>query len=289
MKQVLLIAALLLAFFVHGEDQKSVPSNAFLYYHRGHEERMCKFYEIPQKELALVFPECNTLIENFNMITPIKSGTNLLCKTLSLMTRRGHAGLLGIKFQKDLDGKFLFKTNHFFSEEVLNNFINSPVKTLTIVRDPRDILISMCHWFHQIKDPAWVNATIQERAKLLLKTRHIVGEGCAIQNQLARQRDLMEGKEVLAIRFEELVGPKGGGSAQLQQEALLKIAKFIKTELSKLQLNYLRNRIFGTSYSFRKGQIGSWKCYFDEELRLLCKKELGHFIIDLGYEKDNDW
>jgi len=114
-KNLLSLFFFLLTFSVYAEDLAIVPSNQFLYYHKGYEKRMCESYDIVQREIAQVFPRWNTSMENFNMITPIKSGTNLLCKTLSLMTRRGHTGLLGLIVRNHLDGNDLFKTNHFFS------------------------------------------------------------------------------------------------------------------------------------------------------------------------------
>ena len=167
-----------------------------------------------------------------------------------------------MNFCCQVDSKFLFKGHHFYSEEVLNNFINSPVKTLTIVRDPRDTLISMCYWFskdpYQVQDASWANSSVTEKAKLLLKRgENLFGKANVLYYQLSLQEELIKKKDVLVTRFEHLVGAKGGGDDRLQREELLKMANFLGLELNDRQLAYLKNNLFGRSYSFRKGKIGN--------------------------------
>ena len=45
----------------------------------------------------------------------------------------------------------------------------------------------------------------------------------------------------------------------------------------------------GSSPTFRAGRVGSWKAYFDDELKALFKAVLGEELIFLGYESDDKW
>jgi len=43
------------------------------------------------------------------------------------------------------------------------------------------------------------------------------------------------------------------------------------------------------SHTFRSGKTGGWKTYFTDEHKKLFKKVAGDLVVQLGYEKDNDW
>ncbi|WP_347550652.1 hypothetical protein ABFG93_03385 [Pseudalkalibacillus hwajinpoensis] len=51
----------------------------------------------------------------------------------------------------------------------------------------------------------------------------------------------------------------------------------------------LANIDTGKSFTFRSGQIGSWKKEFDEEVIQLFKKNANEFLIEMGYESDECW
>ena len=45
----------------------------------------------------------------------------------------------------------------------------------------------------------------------------------------------------------------------------------------------------GKSHTFRSGKTGGWQQHFTEEHKKLFKDVAGDLLIDLGYEKNNDW
>jgi sulfotransferase 6B1 len=92
-----------------------------------------------------------------------------------------------------------------------------------------------------------------------------------------------------AIRFEDLVGPDGGGTVEAQQAVLKGIAEHIKIPYTDDLIKYCGKHVFGGTYTFRKGQIESWQKAFTNQHRTLFKKVAGQLLIDLGYEKDLDW
>ena len=60
-------------------------------------------------------------------------------------------------------------------------------------------------------------------------------------------------------------------------------------QISDRNLIKIANDLFGGTWSFRKGSIGSWKQYFTQEHKQAFKEVAGQLLIDLGYEKDLNW
>jgi len=66
---------------------------------------------------------------------------------------------------------------------------------------------------------------------------------------------------VLTIKFEDLVGPQGGGTSSAMENTIRKIANHINVAIDDTDLDAIQNALFGGTKTFRKGQIGSWKEY----------------------------
>ena len=101
----------------------------------------------------------------------------------------------------------------------------------------------------------------------------------------------MDQKNVHVIRFEDLIGQAGGGSKEKQVYEIQKIAQHLDINLSIEQATDIAYRLFGGTFTFREGQIGSWKKYFTPEIKQVFKNTPGglDLLIQLGYEKDNNW
>lgn len=92
------------------------------------------------------------------------------------------------------------------------------------------------------------------------------------------------------LRFEALLGPRGGTYSQEQQIIeLRKIAAALNMNVSDEKLLEAFDQSFGTGTVFSKGKAGAWKEYFNEEHKELFKDVLGDVLIELGYEKDYNW
>ncbi len=101
----------------------------------------------------------------------------------------------------------------------------------------------------------------------------------------------MQAKGFYTVRFENLIGSKGGGSDELQYQEILNIAKHIGVTLSAEKITEVSDGLFGGSTTFREGQIDGWKKHFTPEMKEAFKKAPGatQLLIDLGYEKDSSW
>ncbi|MDR3647105.1 MAG: hypothetical protein P4L22_06200 [Candidatus Babeliales bacterium] len=91
------------------------------------------------------------------------------------------------------------------------------------------------------------------------------------------------------IKFENLVGPKGGGTLEKQLAEIKKIAHHLGKHLSDKEIKEVAKNLFGESNTFRKGKIGSWKKHFNDDHKNHFKRLAGSLLINLGYEKDFNW
>lgn len=100
----------------------------------------------------------------------------------------------------------------------------------------------------------------------------------------------MKSSVCCTLRFEALLGPQGGAYSEKEQIAeLRKIATALHLDVSDEMLLETFQASFGKGTIFSKGKAGSWKDYFNEEHKEHFKQILGDILIELGYEKDNNW
>lgn len=92
------------------------------------------------------------------------------------------------------------------------------------------------------------------------------------------------------LRFEAILGPQGGVYSEKEQIAeLKKIATALHLDVSDEMLLEAFQASFGKGTIFSKGKAGIWKDYFNEEHKAHFKQFFGDVLIELGYEKDNNW
>lgn len=171
----------------------------------------------------------------------------------------------------------------------------SDVKMILIIRDPRQIIVSHYKYVteidtnHKTHDFFKGLESDKERINIILKGQENIVKPFheLIQNYAEWQKS----KNVLTIKYEDLVGPNGGGTTEAQKEAILKIGEFIKISLSKNQINDLTSQIYNPkSPTFRKGQLDGWRSHLNEEHCATIKNSIvGLWMIENGYEQNNDW
>lgn len=98
-------------------------------------------------------------------------------------------------------------------------------------------------------------------------------------------------KKFMLIKFEDLIGEKGGGSAQKQVETIMNIGQHLGVKMTPQKTQALVDNLFGGTWTFREGQIDSWKNYFTPKIKHAFKQNanLTNLLIELGYEQDINW
>lgn len=197
-------------------------------------------------------------------------------------------------------------------------------KKILLVRDPRDILVSGSHFIPKIFElsnqnspPPWAvdyvttaGPFLERYAKLPLDERLTCMITQKVPDKLleftplyyqedtskfippfdfAKQihaaADFMSSPDTLVIRFEDLIGPKGGGSIEAQKKCFEKIARFVGAYYNNDMYEKLSGDLYGGSFTFRKGSKNSWKTSFSEKNIKLFEKHFGKDLVQMGYSE----
>jgi hypothetical protein len=164
-----------------------------------------------------------------------------------------------------------------------------------IYRDPRDVLVSQVffatdmHAEHGMHE--YYNSLPDFGARLNVAITGIDRDGLYMVGVKQRYEGVfqwLEQKDVMCLRFEDLINNR-----EVTLNAMLdeveKTGYKIPTPRAKA-LSVLVDAIQpGKSHTFRSGRTGGWRGYFTGEHKKLFKDVAGDLLVNLGYEKDNNW
>lgn len=172
-------------------------------------------------------------------------------------------------------------------------------RTVFVYRDPRDVAVSHAFYVtrlrrHQLHHRyAEVLKTDAERilASITGFPSDGQGEGLAsLSTRVGQYRQWLTVPGVLACRFEELVGERGGGSSSAQLASIQRIASHVARPLSEEQAEAVARRAWSSgSVTFRKGAIGDWANHFDQAHREAFRGPGARLLADYRYEIDDGW
>lgn len=198
---------------------------------------------------------------------------------------------------------FTFMSHAFYAPCNIKQIFNKPWRTFFIYRDPRDQIVSMAHWIRRkpklrpasIYSEMNIDELILELIERNAPVYSLLFEGEEIKDMhgiadfYALYMPWKQHPDVYTTRFETLVGPLGGGDAEIQLTEIMNIAAHMNMPIMRKQAMYVAENLFGNGYTFNEGQIGSWKKYFNKKHKQAFKKIAGQLLIDLGYERDLNW
>lgn len=200
--------------------------------------------------------------------------------------------------------KNIFLTGHTeYNTALANNLIHKNYRIILLIRDPRDRLVSNANFIltdplpanHPFKNDL-ENKSLSELIDILMETPKKIRHNAGVEyHKKQLQWYNKHRNNCLIIKFEDLVGPQGGGSTSKQLESLKKIYKHLNLQAPK-ESNLLKfaSSLYGGTFTFdhgQKGQIGNWKNIFTEKQKQHYKSIEGNcqLLIDLNYEKDDKW
>lgn len=240
----------------------------------------------------------NSIISKEDLIISIpKCGTHLLQKCIMLITN------------SNVETHYTHSKYNPKNIKTINDLYN---RKFFIIRDPRDQLISFI--FHGIlrRELYKNNPEMLEKIKGLFAYDHLnfsqkinklIIEGDPFYSLFGLTAQPTHGiakffesylgwkklPGICFIKFENLIGSKGGGSSNKQILEISKIAKHLNIKLTQQQILNVTSNLFGETNTFREGKLGSWKKYFTRDHKELFKIYAGNLLIELGYEKDFNW
>jgi len=193
-----------------------------------------------------------------------------------------------------------FMTAHFPAVPELRDLLRRlEYKTVFMIRDPRDVVISNAFYITRLKrhflnerfnkDMSSLDERIMACITGLPATETspgLISIGQRVTNYVGWKDD----PDTHLCRFEDLVGANGGGSDETQRREIEAIAAHINRGLSPDDVRRIAMKTWSQeSSTFRKGVIGDWRNHFNDAHRDAFKRTAGQEIIDLGFEKDLDW
>ncbi len=255
---------------------------------------------------------------HFALFTIPKSGSHLILKTLYFLTGFSPEWHMEAPNVIQLYEKQKFPYVHICLPEKLKTFYyaSPTIRQIVGVRDLRDVCVSI---IFQIRKGTWPGFTsnpskIKAFKKLsfdaqlmyVINYEYDTSENILLQLSIAKvanqSKEWLQKPGVFICRFEDLIGPQGGGNGDVQKETLRKLAAHIGIALTSTEVEEVAAHLYGNEENpfgdnefknyqstFREGKIGSWKTAFKAQHKKAFKERLGDALIALGYETGNDW
>ncbi len=199
--------------------------------------------------------------------------------------------------------KKAFWTHWPYTREFSQLLDRTAYANFLIVRDPRDMVVSFAHMVGTGRNGelADINRVIIDL--ITGKQEYYIPWAVEIQEAypILWEKGLygfyklytpwLSAQNFKLVKFEHLVGPQGGGSAELQLQEIMDIGTHLGVKMTVQKAREVIQNLFGGTWTFREGQIGSWKKHFTPEIKAAFQadKKLMQLLIDLGYENDNNW
>lgn len=254
---------------------------------------------------ALMILLCLNIIQakefSFNILaTSIpKTGTMMLSKLVTELTGLKPQGSSSVLTKENIDlPSDTFLLSHAPAlEENLKLLSEKNFKVIVLLRDPRDVIVSMYYYFgpkhakkleldHVLDKNAIIMLHI---TKWYLTTHKDSVAGPYLAGDYHQFFDWKKHPDVFFTSYESLVGSKGGGSDEVQKKEISALAQFLGINLCEDELTKIAANIYGGTATFRNGSRGSWRNHFTPEHVAAFKEYAGDLLIELGYEKDNNW
>jgi hypothetical protein len=184
-----------------------------------------------------------------------------------------------------------------YTPELAELFRGEGLKTVCLLRDPRDLALSQMHYLKNNPPKNFsaheaFMALSSDHERLLVCIRGGDLGGRKLQSLDQRYRQFLgweQDEGAVVVKFEDLVGPRGGGSAKVQRRAVERVAMHVGIPVNERTMRLVEENLFGVGRTFRKGQIGGWREEFSPEHEQAAKEVAGPLLVELGYEAGPNW
>jgi len=241
-----------------------------------------------------------------------KSGTNLLLRVFSNLEYMHDAGMGTITdidwrmrgYQRKIVEECIaeieriqdreYQTAHLaYNRQLSDSLKRHNISHILIVRDPRDVVVSTAFYLSREANDIfhdYFSCLKSDRDRIIAAIEGVHSE-LAEGNTLPSIADFFKkytpwlyDERCLVVRFEDLVGPNGGGDEARQIEAVKKITRHAGFMMTPKNISELAKTVFSDrSRTFRRGSIGCWKEWLDDELIEMIKSRKETFR-PFGYE-----
>ncbi|PSN18796.1 sulfotransferase [filamentous cyanobacterium CCP5] len=191
-------------------------------------------------------------------------------------------------------------------DEILDILAEHRCKLLFIYRDLRDVAVSHARWVTK-EERIFLHDIYNQEPDFdqqLMKSIKGVPLGSPFGSNLSqpdigqdfrRWQGWLSHPETLAIRFEDLVGERGGGSEDKRLYIVEQIMDHLGVSLppqdirQKFSSHAMNPQESHTYRKGGKGSLGGWKKYFNQNHKQAFKAVAGDLLVELHYEADQSW
>jgi hypothetical protein len=241
-----------------------------------------------------------------------KSGTHLLGGMLGQLPRMRFFGRYAVfEYADRFDGQWridildeglgLMRPNHYMGGHLVHDprvedvIRTSGAKLVTILRDPRAIVVSGSHYVidnEQMRGRDDVTAAFPTREAVLEAMVHGHGQPGDkfflpdIGERFAAYVDWMDVDLGIIVTFEDLIGAQGGGDDELQRNTVIRLLEYLGYDQGGVSAAELADRLFSAkSATFRKGRVDSWRDELPrqlaDEVARLCRPHIERLGLPL--------
>jgi len=164
-----------------------------------------------------------------------------------------------------------------------------------IYRDPRDMLVSQVFFATDMHEEHGMHAYYKSLpdfgARLNVAITGIDRDGLKMVSVKQRYEGVFEWlaqKNVMCLRFEDLINNRDASLNAMLAE-VEKTGYKIPTPREQAVAILVEAINPKKSHTFRSGKTGGWREHFSDEHKKLFKDVAGDLLVQLGYEKNNDW
>jgi hypothetical protein len=188
----------------------------------------------------------------------------------------------------------MFVTSHARFHPDLQHLIEElGFKHILLLRDPRDVAVS--HAFYMMQDTLhqhheYYTKTLKSDEERLMASIRGFEDGAgnhmtSIGETFGAYLPWMDLPSTVVVRFEDMIGPHGGGDAEKQLGQIQRTGEFVGRPVDRKGAQRIAQKMYGNgSLTFRKGQAGDWRNHFTEAHKRAFQEVAGDLLIRLGYE-----
>jgi len=174
-----------------------------------------------------------------------------------------------------------------YSDHLYYLLSKNDFKIILVIRDPRDVLVSYAYYVAKTKTHFIYDfySKLKHEDRLMFTITGGKANDLYIESfgtMLRKLNGWFTKNNVLIVKFENLIGPKGGGNREQQLTTIRIITDFLAVRT--VDYERIANNLFGGTHTFRKGKIGSWRKELMKTHIDKLKEELGDLLNAWGYE-----
>ncbi len=178
-----------------------------------------------------------------------------------------------------------FAVGHFdYYPEILDALNDADIRTVFVIRHPLDIIVSKFHYIKALRRHAMHDYFVglpsdDDRLDLLIRGSE-QPESFGLADELRAFKGWLDAPGVFTVRFEDLVGSRGGGDDIVRRRTQATLLEFLGLPPDAFAKQESRN----SSATFRKGWINAWSDLLTPERLSRLSEDDKDAIREYGYD-----